>query len=67
MSGNDVSLTVATVSGKIYQLETSLTLAPLSWSNAGSPVTATGPATMISHTGGAGDLRRFYRVRVVHP
>lgn len=64
-SGNDVTVTVATVSGKNYQLETSTTLAPLSWSNVGIPVNATGPSTLFTHTNGAGDGRRFYRARVV--
>ncbi|MEO5715603.1 MAG: alpha-amylase family glycosyl hydrolase [Luteolibacter sp.] len=65
ISGNDVIVTVATVPGKSYQLETSTTLAPLSWSNLNSPVTATGPSTVFTHTGGAGDGKRFYRARVV--
>ncbi len=65
ISGNDVNVTVATVLGKFYQLETSTTLAPLSWSNVGSPVTATGPSTVFTHTSGAGGGKRFYRARVV--
>ncbi len=65
VSGNDVNLTVATVGGKIYQLETSTSLDSPSWSNIGTTVTATGPSTVFTATGGAGDPRRFYRVRVV--
>jgi glycosidase len=65
VSGNDVNITVATVSGKTYQLETSTTLAPLSWTSIGTPITATGPSTVFPHTGGASDTRRFYRARVV--
>lgn len=64
-SGNDVIVTVATVSGKTYQLETSTTLAPLSWSNAGASVQASGSSTSFTHANGAGDGRRFYRARVV--
>ena len=65
ISGNDVNITVATVSGKTYQLETSTTLAPLSWTSVGAPITATGPSTVFPHTGGAVDPKRFYRARVV--
>lgn len=63
--GNDVNIIVATVSGKSYQLETSTTLAALSWTSLGTPVTATGPSTTFTHTNGAGDGKRFYRARVV--
>lgn len=65
ISGNDVNVTVATVSGKIYQFETSTTLAALLWVSLGTPITASGPSTTFIHIGGAGDLKRFYRVRVV--
>ncbi|MEY3896240.1 MAG: hypothetical protein RLZZ214_1760 [Verrucomicrobiota bacterium] len=65
IAGNDVTLTVATVPGKSYQLESSITLAPLSWSGIGSLVTATAASTVFPHPGGAGDPRRFYRARVV--
>ncbi len=65
LTGNDVNVTVATVSGKTYQLETSITLSTASWSTVGSPITATGASTLFTHSAGAGDGRRFYRVRVV--
>lgn len=65
VSGNDVNLTVSTVSGKKYQLETSTSLSSVSWSNIGTTVTATGSSTVFTATGGAGDPKRFYRVRVV--
>lgn len=65
VSGNDVNLTVSTVSGKKYQLETSTSLSSASWSNIGTTVTATGPSTVFTATGGAGDPKRFYRVRLV--
>ncbi len=61
----DVNVTVATVAGKKYQLETSLTLVGGSWSPLGSVVTAIGPSTVFPHTNGAGDGKRFYRARVV--
>jgi glycosidase len=63
--GNDVTVTVATVAGKSYQLETSTSLAPLSWVNVGPVIPAIGSVTVFTHTGGAGDPRRFYRARVV--
>lgn len=63
--GSDVIITVATVPGKIYQLETSTTLLPGSWQNAGSPIQASGPTTQLPHPGGAGNFKRFYRARLV--
>jgi hypothetical protein len=65
VSGNQVSLTAATVSGKSYQLETSTSLTSFSWSSLGAAVTATGPSTVLTATGGPGGPRRFYRIRVV--
>ena len=64
-SGNDVLVTVATVAGKIYQLETSTTLAAGDWDEAGAPVEASGPSTVLTALGGAVDPRRFFRVKVV--
>jgi hypothetical protein len=61
----DVSVTVATVPGRTYQLETSTTLTAGSWSNAGSAILATGNSTVLIHEDGAGDDKRFYRARVV--
>jgi glycosidase len=65
VAGSDVVMTVATVIGKKYQLETSTTLAPLSWTNVGGVITATTTATVFTHINGAGDGKRFYQVRVV--
>ena len=67
LAGNDVIITVATVPGKSYQLETSTTLATGDWDEVGSPVTATDSTTVFTHPGGAGEPRRFHRVRVVAP
>jgi hypothetical protein len=64
-SGNDITVTIATVSGKTYQLETSTTLLPDSWQNAGAPVQATGASTQFPHPGGAADTKRFYRARAL--
>jgi hypothetical protein len=65
ITGADVAVTAATVAGRTYQLETGATLAADSWTAAGGPVTAVGATTQFSHPGGAGDPRRFYRIRVV--
>jgi len=65
ISGTDVNITVATVPGKIYQLETSTTLAAGDWDDVGVPVEAVGPSTVFTHPAGAGDPRRFHRVKVV--
>ena len=65
INGNDVIITIATVPGKTYQLETSTSLLPGSWQNAGAAIQASGPTTQFPHPGGAGDPKRFYRARVV--
>ncbi|NQX03072.1 hypothetical protein HQ447_20620, partial [bacterium] len=65
VSGNDVNLTITTVPGKTYQLETSTSLAAFSWSSVGPPVTASGPSVVLAHPAGAGDPKRFHRVRVL--
>ena len=65
VSGNDILITVATVLGRTYQLETSTTLAELSWENVGEPITATESSTTFTAPGSAGDTRRFFRARVV--
>lgn len=65
LSGNSVNLTVTTVPGKKYQLETSTSLTSLSWDSLGTVVTAAGPTTLFTATGGVGGPKRFYRVRVV--
>lgn len=64
-SGSDVQVTVSTVPGTTYQLETSTSLAPGTWTTAGDPVTADGATTVLTHPNGAGDTRRFYRARVL--
>lgn len=60
-----VSVTVATVAGKRYQLETSETLASGSWSSVGGVVEATTASTIFTDGLGGGDPKRFYRARVV--
>lgn len=61
----DLNVTVATVSEKKYQLETSTSLLGNSWSPVGDVVTASGLSTIFPHLNGAGDGKRFYRARVV--
>ncbi|MEI6606898.1 MAG: alpha-amylase family glycosyl hydrolase, partial [Verrucomicrobiota bacterium] len=63
-AGNDRVISATTVPGKVYQLETSLTLQP-PWSPVGDPVSATAITTSFTHLGGTAGGRRFYRVRVV--
>jgi glycosidase len=64
LAGQDVEVKVATVPGKIYQLESSTNLAP-PWQALGEPVTAPGAETTLVHPAGAGAGRRFYRARVM--
>lgn len=63
--GDEVSITISSIPGKIYQLESSTSLAPGSWAPVGDPVEATGASTVLIHPAGGGDSRRFYRVRVI--
>ncbi|MEI8036833.1 MAG: alpha-amylase family glycosyl hydrolase [Verrucomicrobiota bacterium] len=63
-SGNDMVISATTVAGKVYQLETSLTLQP-PWSPIGTSVTSNSATTAFTHSGGAGAGKRFYRVRVM--
>ena len=65
LSASSVAITIATVPGKSYQLETSTTLAPQSWTNIGSPVMANGSSTVLADPNGVSDPKRFYRVRVI--
>lgn len=65
ISGNDILITVATVSGKRYQLETSTTLTATSWVNVGDPVTATSSSTVLTATDGANATTRFFRAKIV--
>lgn len=67
IEGNDVTLLAETVSGKIYQLETRSDLAAGAWDPIGLPVTSQGSSTGFTHSSGADDGKRFYRVRVVAP
>jgi hypothetical protein len=64
-SGNDLLITIATVPGKFYQLQTSTTLAEDDWDDIGLSVQAIGSSTVFTHPGGAGDPRRFHRVKVI--
>ncbi|MBN8456300.1 MAG: hypothetical protein J0M04_00445 [Verrucomicrobia bacterium] len=64
-SGADMTVQAATVPGKIYQLETSVTLLPDSWVPAADQTTAVSATTDFVHPGGSGAVRRFYRIRVV--
>lgn len=64
-TGSDMQLTVATVPGKKYQLETSTTLQALTWLNVGPPQTASASTTEFNHLNGGSDTKRFYRARVV--
>ncbi len=65
--GSDVELTVDTVAGRIYRLESGMGLDATDWQAIGENFTATGATTGFIHPGGAGDGRRFYRVRVATP
>ena len=61
-----VSLTVSSVPGRIYQIETSLTLEENSWQPHGDPVTAAG-ASLILEAPISPEPRKFYRASVIAP
>lgn len=60
--GGNVEVSFQSITGRIYQLETSTTLEAGSWSDVGAPVQAEGAVSSLS-VPASGD-RRFYRVRV---
>ena len=61
-NGADVELTVTSEPGWYYHLETSIDL--INWVPVQSNVVASGSETLLVHSGGAADVRRFYRGRV---
>lgn len=61
-SGADYTVTVESVTGYTYTLETTTTLAAGSWVPAATAVSGTGSPLVLTHTGGAPGTRRFYRV-----
>jgi len=62
--GGDIVVSFSSVEGLTYQLQTSVTLDSESWTTVATGP-ATGGSTQLTHVGGAGEDRRFYRVRVV--
>jgi alpha-L-fucosidase len=63
-SGNDMQLSFPTVSGKIYRLERSDTLAADSWTAVQDNIAGTGGVVQITDTNGAAQPKRFYRIVV---
>ncbi len=61
-----VSITVSSVPGRIYQMETSTTLAAGSWQAHGAPVTAAAATALLEAPAGP-EPRRFYRISVSAP
>lgn len=65
VSGADVQITVSSVIGRYYRLETSTDLGITDdWTPAGPDVLATGVSTILTHAGGATGDENFYRIRV---
>jgi hypothetical protein len=58
-----VSVTVESVLGRRYQLETSTNL-PATWTSIGNPAAGTGGFLQLLHRPSTNDATRFYRVRV---
>ncbi|RYD20527.1 MAG: choice-of-anchor D domain-containing protein [Verrucomicrobiaceae bacterium] len=69
-SGNDHTVTFPTVLGRLYAVEWTDTLSGDSWQPVltnGTPasgIPGTGEAVQVTDTGGAGQLKRFYRISV---
>jgi hypothetical protein len=63
ISGNTLTMTWASQANLTYQLQYKTNLAEPTWSNAGSPVTATGPSTTANDT--ISGPQRHYRVAVL--
>jgi alpha-L-arabinofuranosidase len=68
IAGNDIKLTVkSSVSGRIYQLQCSDSLAADTWQNVGSPTTGTGDDLIFYDSYDTAIRKRFYRVRLSSP
>ena len=65
---SEISITVASVPGRMYQIETSTTLEPGSWQPLGDPVTAIADSLSLNTAAPENDdPHRFYRVSVMAP
>ena len=65
LSSGTAQATIATLSGRTYQLQRSDTLAPGSWVNVGAATAGTGGnVTLSDPTSVSGVARRFYRVQI---
>ena len=62
LSGSDVQVSFDTLTGQTYGLESSDTLAAGSWNAVASNIAGSGSAQIVTDTGGATGMRRFYRV-----
>jgi hypothetical protein len=65
MTAAETQISVATVPGRVYQLESSPSLNAGTWTPVGPPLTADGASTVFSAPAIPEDTRRFYRIRVV--
>jgi len=64
-NGADYDIAFSAVVGRFYHLETSTDLGESdAWSVVNGNNLASGTLMILTHTGGASDVRRFYRVRV---
>ena len=63
-TNNAIKLTWSTMSGLVYQVQTSASMNPTNWSNLGGTLTASG--STLSATNAIGSAtQRFYRIRLV--
>ncbi|HLZ55279.1 MAG TPA: alpha-amylase family glycosyl hydrolase [Verrucomicrobiae bacterium] len=62
IAGGNIQLSFSSSSTWTYQLQRSDSLAPAAWLNVSQAVSGTGGAILLSDTGGATNVTRFYRV-----
>jgi hypothetical protein len=63
-TNNTIGLTWSTMSGLVYQVQTSASMNPTNWSNLGGTLTANGSTLFASNVFGTA-TQRFYRVLLV--
>ncbi|HXI85564.1 MAG TPA: hypothetical protein VNL17_15895, partial [Verrucomicrobiae bacterium] len=63
-TNNTIRLTWSTMSGLVYQVQSSTSMNPTNWSNVGSTLTASGSSLFATNALGTA-TQRFYRVRLV--
>jgi uncharacterized repeat protein (TIGR03803 family) len=64
LSETNVIITLSTVAGAGYQLQSKDVLSTGAWSNVGASITSAGGALIVTNVGGAFFTQRFYRFSI---